>query len=383
LFADPDIIRLPTLLQPLQSFIAYIISKRRAPVSKQAYASIGGGSPILRYSQQQARLVQESLKTQHGIEAQTYIGMRYWHPFTQTALADIRRDEIDCLVVLPLYPQFSISTSGSSLRVLQQELARQPILHTVVPSWYQRTGYLDSMCALIQAEIDAFTPAEIDAAVTTTTTTEQPIHILFSAHGVPQSYIAAGDPYQAQMQDCVDLLSQRLLATNDNIALHLSYQSRVGPIEWLRPYTDDVLPELGQAGVINLVVVPISFVSEHIETLEEIDMEYKELALESGIKNWKRCPALNTDARFVQDLADLVVQALHEPVTTVTEACVANAVTDNLVDEPDEVLKMAGSSSSNTAERWNARVAMLGVLLTIVVEATSGQSIWQLLSGNG
>ena len=329
LFADPDIIRLPKPIQALQPVIAWLISKRRAPQSKKAYASIGGGSPILQYSQQQAELLLQSLRDRHGIaDAACYIGMRYWHPFTEEALAQIRKDGVEALVIVPLYPQFSISTSGSSLRVLQEEFARSaaPPVHTVVPAWYDRTGYIHAVADLINTELDQITEEQV-AEQKRGTPDLAGKHVLFSAHGVPRSYIEAGDPYQSQMQRCVASIEKVLKERHGNdVQIHLSYQSRVGPVEWLRPYTDDVIPELGDNGVRNLVVVPISFVSEHIETLEEIDMEYRELAEEHGINNGRRAPALNTHPGFVADLADMVVEALNDPSMTVTEACIANSV---------------------------------------------------------
>lgn len=276
----------------------------------------------------------ESLRERYGIEAKYYIGMRYWKPFTEDALEQIRKDKVEALVIVPLYPQFSISTSGSSLRVLQEEFAKRGDLykgmtHTVVPSWYDRPGYVKCMADLIQKELDDFTEEELAKG-------NGEKHILFSAHGVPKSYIEAGDPYQEQIKDCVAKISELLPTPDDKVHIHLSYQSRVGPIEWLRPYTDDVLPDLGAKGVKNIVVVPISFVSEHIETLEEIDMEYRELAEESGIVNWRRCPALNTDATFIRDMADMVAEALEEPSLSVTEACISNNVgqiEDTVIDE--------------------------------------------------
>lgn len=332
LFADPDIIRLPGPLTMLQGLIAYFIAKRRAPKSRAAYASIGGGSPILKYSNAQADLLSKSLQQRYGLPVNTYIGMRYWHPFTEEALDEIRKDGINALVILPLYPQFSISTSGSSLRVLQEEFSKhssryKDMVHTVIPSWYDRPGYVKAMADLIDIELNGFTTEQIDEAKKENPD-KAPVHVLFSAHGVPKSYIDAGDPYQKQIQQCVEKISDKLYETHskDDVQIHLSYQSRVGPIEWLRPYTDDVLPELGEDGVRNLVVVPISFVSEHIETLEEIDIEYRELAEESGVVNWRRCPALNTDETFIDDMADMVYDALIEPVQTVTEACVANNI---------------------------------------------------------
>jgi len=382
LFADPDIIRLPAPLAPLQSVIATGISKSRSPKSRAAYDSIGGGSPILQYSNAQAKLLAESLSDKYGLEAKVYVGMRYWHPFTEEALGEIVSDEINALVILPLYPQFSISTSGSSLRVLQEEFAKrsdlygpQKMRHTVVASWYARPGYVSCMSNLITKELNSFSKEEIAEG-------DGKRHVLFSAHGVPRSYIEAGDPYQVQIQQCVAKISKELPGVEEGVEVHLSYQSRVGPIEWLRPYTDDVLPELGKSGVKNLVVVPISFVSEHIETLEEIDIEYRELAEENGVKNWRRCPALNTDETFINDMADLVVEALSEPVQTVTEACIANNCENLELDNIDQRMgidmEVMVKDSKMEAERLNGRVAMFGVAGTILVELLSGKSLLHL-----
>jgi ferrochelatase len=405
LFADPDIIRLPAPLAPLQKIIALIISKRRAPKSIAAYESIGGGSPILFYSNQQASLVQKSLLERYGLDVKTYVGMRYWYPFTEEALEQIQKDEINALVIVPLYPQFSISTSGSSLRVLQEEFARNSakwggggttnsnsgnnknlFTHTVIPAWYDRPGYVKAMANIIQRELDSFTPEQVSEQLETNPIAK---HVLFSAHGVPQSYIEAGDPYQEQIQKCVKEISKLLPSEEEGVKVHLSYQSRVGPIEWLRPYTDDVLPELGRAGVKNLVVVPISFVSEHIETLEEIDIEYRELAEESGITNWRRAQALNTDQTFIDDMADMIVEALNQPSQSVTEACVANNV--GLVDLEDEFkgdINSAGVGGVGyndelqsqvrlkAEERFYGRIAIMGVITAVLIEVLSGRPIF-------
>ena len=371
--------------------IAAGISKRRAPKSRAAYESIGGGSPILKYSNAQANLLRESLQQRHGLKVKTYIGMRYWHPFTEEALEQIRKDAIQALVILPLYPQFSISTSGSSLRVLQEEFSKHSssygdMVHTVVSKWYDRPGYIKAMAALIQTELDGFTQEQKDFAKSQSPNLP-PLHVLFSAHGVPQSYIEAGDPYKKQIEACVERISQQI--QGPDVQVHLSYQSRVGPIEWLRPYTDDVLPELAERGVRNLVVVPISFVSEHIETLEEIDIEYRELAEESGITNWRRCPALNTDATFIDDMADMVIDALQEPAQTVTEACVANNVGDVELQPLDERVGIstvgvggvgAGDEVLKEPERLVARLAIAGIAITFLIEAISGSSMVDLFN---
>lgn len=409
LFADPDIIRLPGPLSPLQSAIAWFISKRRAPKSRAAYASIGGGSPILQYSRRQADLLQQSCIDRYGVNVKAYIGMRYWHPFTEEALDEIRNDGIEALVILPLYPQFSISTSGSSLRVLQEEFSSatnnggdwnlgNSMVHTVVPSWYDRPGYVRAMASLLRTELEAFTEQQI-AEAKAAAPGEKPLHVLFSAHGVPQSYIEAGDPYQRQIIDCVAKISDAIADMDHVVETHLSYQSRVGPIEWLRPYTDDVLPALGARGVKNLVVVPISFVSEHIETLEEIDIEYRELAEESGVTHWRRCPALNTDQNFIDDMADMVMEALEEPVQTVTEACVANMVEiDGMMEDSPQLivagvqgvggsgdssaslLYQAGQQQLEQQERLISRIAMAGVGIILLVELINGRSLVDMFS---
>ena len=346
----------------------------------------------MKYSNTQAKLIRESLEERYGLSVKTYIGMRYWYPFTEEALEQIRKDSIQALVILPLYPQFSISTSGSSLRLLQEEFSKDSakygdMVHTVVSSWYERPGYVNAMSALINKELASFTQKEIEEAKEAAPD-KAPLHVLFSAHGVPQSYIEAGDPYQKQIMACVDRISESI--KDPNVEVHLSYQSRVGPIEWLRPYTDDVLPNLGESGVRNLVVVPISFVSEHIETLEEIDIEYRELAEESGVTNWRRCPALNTDETFINDMADLVIDALQEPVQTVTEACVANNVGDVELQPLDERVGIstvgvggvgAGDDVLKEPERLLARIAIAGVLITFLIEVLSGSSMVNLFSG--
>ena len=307
--------------------------------------------------------------------------MRYWKPYTEEVLDEMKRDGVNSVVVLPLYPQYSISTSGSSLKLLSQRFKESPeywdnpkqVAHTVIPAWHKRPGYLQTMAQLILRQIKHFSPYQCEES-------NGGIHVLFSAHGVPENYVSQyGDPYKKQIEDCVALIAEEVknhlrssgdcpakerptwldssmgwaLAgtykdlkrngtsdetfrsktsnmvlshdttstdVHDNshhticdkkikpIEFHLSFQSRVGPIQWLKPYTEDKLRELGERdGVKNLIVVPISFVSEHIETLEEIDMEYRELAHSFGITNWRRAPALNTENGFINDMADMVV----------------------------------------------------------------------------
>ncbi|XP_066397236.1 ferrochelatase-1, chloroplastic-like isoform X2 [Miscanthus floridulus] len=301
LFADPDIIRLPRLFRFLQRPLAKLIYTFRASKSKEGYASIGGGSPLRKITDEQANALKIALEKKI-LNANIYVGMRYWYPFTEEAIDQIKKDKISKLVVLPLYPQYSISTSGSSIRVLQNIVKEDSYFSdlpiSIIESWYQRDGYVKSMTDLIEKELSAFSNPE-------------EVMIFFSAHGVPLTYVEdAGDPYRDQMEDCISLIMGELRYRGILNGHTLAYQSRVGPVQWLKPYTDEVLVELGQNGVKSLLAVPVSFVSEHIETLEEIDMEYKELALESGIENWGRVPALGCTSTFISDLADAVVEAL-------------------------------------------------------------------------
>ena len=229
LFSDPDILRLPPSLSFLQPTLAKIISSVRAPQSTQGYRSIGGKSPLREITEEQASALEEAIEGK-GQPCRVYVAMRYWHPYTEEAMECIKRDGITSLVVLPLYPQFSISTSGSSLRLLQHLLESDPKLsglkHTVIPSWYQRTGYVNAMADLIEAELVKFDSPD-------------GVEIFFSAHGVPKSYVElAGDPYKEEVEECVDLIMRAMHSRQITNHHTLAYQSRVGPVEWLKPYTD-------------------------------------------------------------------------------------------------------------------------------------------------
>jgi protoporphyrin/coproporphyrin ferrochelatase len=351
LFSDPEIIRLP--VKAFQKPLAWLISTLRAKTSQKNYLEIGGGSPLREITEAQANALQNKLK-EMGQDAKIYIGMRYWHPFTEEAIAQIKNDGIKQVVVLPLYPQFSISTSGSSFRVLEEMWSTDPALrdvdYTLVPSWYENPGYLQSMADLIAKELDKF-PNPNKA------------HVFFSAHGVPVSYVEeAGDPYKDQIEACTRLIMETLGRTNHYT---LAYQSKVGPVEWLQPYTDDALKDLGEKGIKDLAVVPISFVSEHIETLQEIDIEYREVAEEAGIENFHRVPALNVHPGFIDALANLVVDSLDD-----------NPCSFEDVTHPKKNMKMYPQEKwqwglTTAAEVWNGRLAMLG-FIGLLVELLSG-----------
>ncbi|MEM7724988.1 MAG: ferrochelatase [Cyanobacteria bacterium P01_A01_bin.45] len=354
LFSDPEIIRLP--FHWLQKPLAWFIATRRTKTSQENYRKIGGGSPLRSITEAQGDALKEHLHS-IGKDANIYVAMRYWHPFTEEAIAQLIKDGIQKVVILPLYPQFSISTSGSSFRLLETFWKENPSLHnveyTVIASWYKQKSYLQAMAELIAQELDQLENPE-------------EAHIFFSAHGVPKSYVEeAGDPYQQEIEECVYLIMQTLKRRNDYT---LAYQSRVGPVEWLQPYTEDAIEELGAKGIKNLVVVPISFVSEHIETLEEIDIEYREIAEEAGIENFRRVPALNTHPLFIQALGDLVIESLKSPSLTLAQV---NQMKKKVKIYPPERWEWGITTS---AEVWNGRIAMLG-FIALIIEMITGQGL--------
>ena len=358
LFSDPEIIRLP--FRWLQKPLAWFIATRRTTTSQANYKQIGGGSPLRRITEEQGQALKQHLGDL-GQEVDIYVGMRYWHPYTEEAIAQIAADNIEHQVILPLYPQFSISTSGSSFRLLdklwREKPELQPIDYTVIPSWYKEPSYLQAMAELIAQELDQC-PNPDEA------------HIFFSAHGVPKSYVEeAGDPYEQEIEECTALIMQTLNRPN---LYTLAYQSRVGPVEWLQPYTEDALQQLGAQGVKDLVVVPISFVSEHIETLQEIDIEYREIAEESGIENFRRAAAPNTHPVFIKALADLVIDALNKPSFKLSQAA---QMKKRVKMYPQENWEWGMTTS---AEVWNGRIAMLG-FIALVIEIVTGHGFLHMI----
>lgn len=296
LFSDPDIIRLPW--RALQKPLAWLISTQRYKLSRGYYEQIGGGSPLRRITDEQARSLEQALASRN-ITAQAYVGMRYWRPFLEDAIEEIRRDQLSHLVVLPLYPQFSISTTGSSLNRMNELISANGAVAprvSVVDQWYDDANYLDSLTASIAEELARFPDQDPSR-----------IHIVFSAHSVPVRYIEEGDPYLDQTQATVKSVMDRLGVDRPH---SLSFQSKVGPVKWLRPSTDEMIRKLAGDGVSQLLLVPVSFVSEHIETLYELDILYRHVAEEVGIAHYGRVPALNCRPDFIDALAGLVERCL-------------------------------------------------------------------------
>ena len=286
LFSDPDIIRLPRPLRFLQKPIATRISRSRGPESRHNYERIGGKSPLLENTKKQAAALEAAL----GSDYRVFIAMRYWEPFAAQTVAEIQAAKPEALYLLPLYPQFSISTTTSSLNDFESA-AKAAGLTTPsrrVLEWYDRPGYADLVADLIRPALAGCDPAST--------------HLLFSAHGVPVSYVTKyGDPYQKQIEATVQAVFERL---GTPIPHSLCYQSRVGPVKWIGPDIEEELVRLAQL-TNKLVVYPLSFVSEHVETLFELDLLYAEKARALGLE-FVRVHTPGDSRRFVDFLAGLV-----------------------------------------------------------------------------
>jgi len=297
LFSDPEIVRLP--IRAMQKPLAWLISTVRHKKSSGYYAQIGGGSPLRRITEEQAAALRGEL-ARRGVEAYVYVGMRYWRPGAEEAIDQIVRDGVDELVLLPLYPQFSVSTTGSSFKdfdaLMNKRNGLQRMRRQYIPQWYTHETYIKALAEQIAGEVEKFPDPD-----------PRRVHLLFSAHSVPQSYIENGDPYLRHTEETVRLASEELGGLSP---VHLSFQSKVGPVKWLEPSTDAKLRELAAQGVGQVLAIPISFVSDHIETLYELDILYKKLADEIGIKTYRRVPALNCNPTFIKALADLVCENL-------------------------------------------------------------------------
>jgi ferrochelatase len=291
LFCDPDIIDFP-FARIGRRPLARLISSTRARKVQHHYAVIGGGSPIRRFTEQQARDLQLKL-IEGGLDVRCFVAMRYWHPFTAEAIEHLREAQCDEVVLLPLYPQYSSTTTGSSLNEWQR-LFRDEIPVHCVATFYRHDLYLEALVEKIEEALARF---------------HEPKHpeIVFSAHSVPAAVIAKGDPYQRQIEETVELLMQRGGWSN---RYRLCYQSKVGASKWLQPSLHRTLRDLAAERIREVCVVPISFVSDHVETLGEIDHEAREEARALGIKRFEMTSGLNDSPTFIAALADLVERAI-------------------------------------------------------------------------
>jgi ferrochelatase len=291
LFSDPAILSVP---QPFRWLLAEVISRSRAPKAMAIYAKMGGRSPILPQTEDQARALEQWLSGQ-GVDAKVFVAMRYWHPFAAETAAAVRAFGPDRIVALPLYPQFSTTTSASSLQDWSKAMGKGPASASSSVCCYPiEDGFVEAYADLLKGTL-AHATGEIR------------LRVLFSAHGLPERVIRKGDPYQHQIEATAKAVAEKTGAGMPE--WRVCYQSKVGPLKWIGPATDDEIRSAGRDGV-GLVVLPIAFVSEHSETLVELDIEYRELAHSVGVPGYWRVPAAGTHPAFVAGLGRTVLASL-------------------------------------------------------------------------
>lgn len=289
LFSDRQIIRLgPTFMQkPL----AWWIAKKRAPKSQGYYEQIGGGSPLNQITMAQCKALEDALNDSGDF--QVYMAMRYWQPFAKEVLARISAAGITKIIALTLYPHYSIATTGSALLDLRDTAAamESPPEIIEIEAWPDQPQYIDCLSARITEGL---------------TNSSEATEVVYSAHSLPVKFIQEGDPYVDHLKKTIQAIEEKTGKQG-----HLCFQSKSGPVEWLSPSTPEMIDQLARNGCKRLLMVPISFVSDHVETLCEIDIQYREQAEKLGMQ-FARTPSLNTDPQFIAGLAKLVYQACQQ-----------------------------------------------------------------------
>ncbi len=301
LFRDPDIINFP-LSFLFRKRLAKIIARKRSPKIREHYHHMGGKSPILELTEAQGRALEE--KINKSIGAKVVIAMRYWKPFTDEAIQALKRKGITDIILLPLYPHYSSSTTGSSVNEWNRTVKREKIGHwnvKLVRDYPTHPDFIAAFISRINEALDRF-PAD----------RRDHVHLVFSAHGTPVKLVRKGDPYKYQIDDTV----KSIMRSGTFVQNHtLCFQSRVGPEKWLEPFTDDTVERLSKEGVKNMLIIPVAFVSEHIETLFELDVEVREIAEEHGVEQFEVMPALNDHPKYIDALAELTLSVINKKET--------------------------------------------------------------------
>jgi ferrochelatase len=294
LFTDPAILRVPGFIRP---WLGRFIAARRTRAASENYAVLGGRSPLLELTEEQARALEAALAP--GLDARCFVAMRYWHPFADEAAAAVKAFAPDEILLLPLYPQFSTTTSGSSFLDWERAARKAGIdaPSTTLCCWHSDEGFAEATASLVRGAYAA-ARAELPESV--------PLRVLFSAHGLPESIVKRGDPYQWQVERTVEAVVRHLAI--DGLDHVVCYQSRVTPQKWIGPSTEEEIERAGHDKAA-ILVCPIAFVSDHSETLVELDVEYREEAEKVGVPGYFRTPAQNSDAGFIAALAGLVHRA--------------------------------------------------------------------------
>jgi protoporphyrin/coproporphyrin ferrochelatase len=293
LFSDPDIIDFPGSFL-FRKRLAKLISTRRSPGVIKQYEEIGGKSPLKDHTLRQAALLEERLSER--IPAKVYVAMRYWQPFTDEALDAIERDGIKKVILLPLYPQFSKATTVSSVKEWEARRAKRniDIEHSLIEHYFDHPTYIDAFVDRVKQGLERF-PEDI----------RPDVNILFSAHGTPMKLVRQADPYSHQIAKTVSAIMERGAFQQTHT---LCYQSKVGPLKWLTPSTPDTIAELAAKDVKHMLLVPVAFASDHLETLFELGIEYRRQAKERGVAQYEVTEGLNDSPKFIQALAELVFE---------------------------------------------------------------------------
>ena len=288
LFSDRELIQLPAG-RILQKPFARIISHLRAKQVVENYRTIGGKSPLLEWTQKQANGIAVKL----GADFSPYVIMRYWHPRADEVLGEIKSAGIESAIVVSMYPHYTRATTGSSVNDFKRTAKKiyPQLKYQLIESWHDWPPYLDALASRIVMGLDNYHDLM-----------RNEVQILFSAHALPQKFIDRGDPYQQQVEETATAVMERVGKYDWSIA----YQSRSGPVDWMEPGTEEELRRLADDGHRAVLMVPISFVSDHIETLEEIDIQYRGLATSLGLVNFLRTPSLNDGSDFLDAIADLI-----------------------------------------------------------------------------
>ncbi|NOX89928.1 MAG: ferrochelatase [Calditrichaeota bacterium] len=299
LFNDPDIIDLP-LPELIRKPLVRYLAKKRAPKSKQIYEKIGGKTPLLEITENQAKALQSALNDNSDTEFSVYPAMRYWHPSFKEVWQRVMDANFERIVVLSLYPFYSSTTTGS-IKNETNRLAEKYSLSEDRLLFIDRYGSHPLFISAIKEQIleKIGNPRPDD-----------PVHLLFSAHSIPMRRINNGDPYFEEIKRAVNLLQKQL--PEDKISIHLSFQSKISPVEWLSPATSEKIMQLGLQGVKKLFVYPLGFVADNSETVYEIGIFYRDLARRKGIKDFVRIEALNARPSFIEALKQIVVERIAE-----------------------------------------------------------------------
>lgn len=292
LFNDPDIFKLP-----FQKRLAKFISRKRAPKVIEEYKLIGGKSPIGDWTELQRKRLEDLLRLK-SVNADVFVAMRYWHPLTEETVKKVESGGYDKVILLPLYPHYSISTTGSSFNEWKRFYRGDTTKLVYVNSYFKDELYLKAVNEKIEEGLKKF-PEKIKGEV----------NLVFSAHGTPKSYIKKGDPYLCEIMVTVEEIMK---LRNNDLPHHLCFQSKVGPMKWLEPSTDSMIEKLASEGRKHLLIIPISFVSDHVETLFELDIEYRHIADEHKIENYIVMPGLNDSKIFADSLANQVINLVKE-----------------------------------------------------------------------